>query len=59
MGGTGTPMQGLYRYVLRNRVWFLRLSVLEYGIFFYPSVTVFLVWSSDRVAKLYLSNSGV
>ena len=25
----------------------------KYGIFFDPFVTVFLVWSFDRVAKLY------
>ena len=37
----------------RNRVWFLRLSVLKKGIIFDPFVTVFLVWSFDRVAKLY------
>ena len=42
-----------YRYVPRIRVWFLRFSVLKKGIFFYPFVTVFLVWSLDRVAKLY------
>ena len=28
-GGGGTPMYGLYRYVPRNRVWFLRFSVLK------------------------------
>ena len=27
--GGGTPIYGLYRYVLRNRVWFLRFSVLK------------------------------
>ena len=28
-GEGGTPIYGLYRYVLRNRVWFLRFSVLK------------------------------
>ena len=28
-GGGGTPIYGLYRYVPRNRVWFLRFSVLK------------------------------
>ena len=28
-GGEGTPSYGLYRYVPRNRVWFLRFSVLK------------------------------
>ena len=51
--GGSTPIYGLYRYVPRNRVWFLRFSVLTQGIFFYPFVTVFLVWFLDRVAKLY------
>ena len=51
--GGGTPIYGLYRYVPRNRVWFLRFSVLKQGILFDPLVTVFLVWSFDRVAKLY------
>ena len=37
----------------RNRVWFLRFSGLEWDIFFDPFVTVFLVWSLDRVAELY------
>ena len=27
----GTPTYGLYRYVPRNRVWFLRFSVLKQG----------------------------
>ena len=27
--GEGTPIYGLYRYVPRNRVWFLRFSVLK------------------------------
>ena len=27
--GGGTPIYGLYRYVPRNRVWFLRFSVLK------------------------------
>ena len=51
--GGGTSIYGLHRYVPRNRVWFLRFSVLKKGIFFDPFVTVFLVWSLDRVAKLY------
>ena len=28
-GGGGTLIYGLYRYVPRNRVWFLRFSVLK------------------------------
>ena len=52
VGWGGTPIYGLYRYLPRNRVWFLRFSVLKSGIFFYPSVTVFLLWSSDGVAML-------
>ena len=28
-GGGGTPIYGLYRHVPRNRVWFLRFSVLK------------------------------
>ena len=28
-GGGGIPIYGLYRYVPRNRVWFLRFSVLK------------------------------
>ena len=52
-GRGGTPIYGLYRYVPRNRVWFLRFSVLKLGIFFDPFVAVFSVWSFDRVAKLY------
>ena len=28
-GGGGTPIYGLYRYMPRNRVWFLRFSVLK------------------------------
>ena len=28
-GGGGTPLYGLYRYVPRNRVWFLRFSILK------------------------------
>ena len=27
--GGGTPIYGLYRYVPRDRVWFLRFSVLK------------------------------
>ena len=46
----GTPIYGLYMYVPRNRVWFLRFSVLKWGIFFDPFVSVSLVWSLDRVA---------
>ena len=51
-GGGATLIYGLYRYLPRNRVWFLRFSVLKSGFFFYPSVTVFLLWSSDGVAML-------
>ena len=28
-GGGGTPIYGLYRYVPRDRVWFLRFSILK------------------------------
>ena len=42
-GEGGTPIYGLYRYVPRIIVWFLRFSVPEQGIFFDPFVTVFLV----------------
>ena len=28
-GGGGSPIYGLYRYVPRDRVWFLRFSVLK------------------------------
>ena len=52
-GGGGTSIYGLYRYVPRNRVWFLSFFFLKWGIFFYPFVTVFLVWSFERLAKLY------
>ena len=52
-GGGGTPIYGLYRYVPRNRVWFLRFSVLKWGIFFDPFVSVSLVWSLDRLPYLY------
>ena len=45
----GTPIHGLYRYVPRNRVWFLS----KQGILFDPFVAVLLVWSLDRVDKLY------
>ena len=33
-GGGGSPIYGLYTYVPRNRVWFLRFSVLKWDIFF-------------------------
>ena len=46
--GGGTSICGLYSYVARNRVCFLRFSVLKKGIFFYPFVSVSLVWSLDR-----------
>ena len=39
-GGGGNPMYGLYRYVHRNRVWFLRFSVLKQGMFFDPFVSI-------------------
>ena len=39
-GGGGNPIYGLYRYVPRNRVWFLRFSVLKQGMFFDPFVSV-------------------
>ena len=55
-GGGGTTIYGLSRYVPRNRVWFLRFSVLEWDIIFDPFVTVFLVWSLDRVVNLYYLN---
>ena len=28
-GGGGTPIYGLYKYVPRDRVWFLRFSILK------------------------------
>ena len=37
----------------RNRVWLLRFRSLNGVSFFDPFVTVFLVWSFDRVAKLH------
>ena len=49
----GSPIYGLYGCVPRNRVWFLMFSVVELGIFIYPFFAVFMVWSLDRVAKLY------
>ena len=52
-GGGGTLIFGLYGYMPQNRVRVLRFSVLKKGIVFDPFVTVFLVWSLDRVAKLY------
>ena len=39
-GGGGNPIYGLYGYVPRNRVWFLRFSVLKQGMFFDPFVSV-------------------
>ena len=48
-GGGGTPIYGLYRYVPRDRVWFLRFSV----IIFAPFGIVFPVLSLDRVPKFY------
>ena len=39
-GGGGKPIYGLYGYVPRNRVWFLRFSVLKQGMFFDPFVSV-------------------
>ena len=47
---------GHLRVRVRNRVWFLRFSVLEWDIIFDPFVTVFLVWSLDRVVNLYYLN---
>ena len=38
--GGGNPIHGLSRYVPRNRVWFLRFSVLKQGMFFDPFVSV-------------------
>ena len=52
-GGGGTPIYGLYRYVPRDRVWFLRFSVLKWGIIFAPFGIVFPVLSLDRVPKFY------
>ena len=52
-GGGALPYMGyIGRCMPRNKVWFLRFSVLKWGIFF----PVFLVWSLHRVAKLYLRN---
>lgn len=45
--GVGTPLFGPYRYMLWNRVWLLRFSVPG------PFVTVFVMWSLDRVGRLY------
>ena len=42
--GEGTPVYRPYIYLPRNRVRFLRFSVLKKGIF-YPVFPVFLVWS--------------
>ena len=42
-GGGGTPIYGLYRYVPRDRVCFLRFSVLKWGITFVPFGIVFPV----------------
>ena len=42
--GKGTPVYRPYIYLPRNRVRFLRFSVLKKGIF-YPVFPVFLVWS--------------
>ena len=36
-------MYGLYRYVLRDRVWFFRLSILKLGIVLAHVGIVFLV----------------
>ena len=41
--GGGTPIYGLYRYVPRDRVWFLRFSILKWGISFAPVGIVFPV----------------
>ena len=48
-GGGVTPIYGLYRYVPRDRVWFLRSSVLIFA----PFGIVFPVLSLDRVPKSY------
>ena len=48
--GRGTPIYGLYRYVPRNRVYSFRGSRSLNRVYFW---TLFLLWSSDREAKLY------
>ena len=50
-GGEGIPIYGLDRYVPPDRVWFLRVSILQYGIIFAHFGIVFPVCSLDRVSK--------
>ena len=50
-GGGGIPIYGLDRYVPPDRVWFLRVSILQYGIIFAHFGIVFPVCSLDRVSK--------
>ena len=50
-GGKGIPIYGLDRYVSPDRVWFLRLSILQQGIIFGHFGIVFPVCSLDRVSK--------
>ena len=47
----GIPIYGLDRYVPPDRVWFLRVSILQYGIIFAHFGIVFPVCSLDRVSK--------
>ena len=50
-GGKGIPIYGLDRYVLPDRVWFLRVSIFQQGIIFAHFGIVFPVCSLDRVSK--------
>ena len=52
-GGVGgvSPIHGLYRYVPRDRAWFLMF--LRSDRSFVPVGIVFPMWSLDRVPKLY------
>ena len=52
-GGVGIPIYGLDRYVPPDRVWFLRVSILQYGIIFAHFGIVFPVCSLDRVSKFW------
>ena len=50
-GGGGTLIYGLYKYVPRNRVWFLRFSVLKKCILFDLFVSILIVLSNTGVWK--------
>ena len=49
--GGGTLIYGLYKYVPRNRVWFLRFSVLKKCILFDLFVSILIVLSNTGVWK--------